>query len=60
MFVCHDSEGILKLDDILELIDTFPPMFVGGTIVGISLGVLAVFLYKGIAKLYKSPTTKRQ
>ena len=48
----------LKLDDILELIDTFPPMFVGGTIIGISLGVLAVFLYKGMARLYKTPTTK--
>jgi len=34
-------------------------MFVGGSIVGISLGVLAVFLYKGMAKLYKTPTTKR-
>ena len=44
----------------LKLIDTFPPMFVGGSVVGISLGVLAVFLYKAIAKLYKSPTTKRQ
>ena len=50
----------LKLDDLWELVDTFPPMFVGGTIVGISLGVLAVFLYKGMAKLYKTPTTKRQ
>ena len=50
----------LKLDDILDLIDTFPPMFVGGTIVGISLGVLVVFLYKGMAKLYKTPTTNRQ
>jgi len=50
----------LKFSDLWELIDTFPPMFVGGSIVGISLGVLAVFLYKGIAKLYKTPTTKRQ
>ena len=50
----------LTMDDVLELIDTFPPMFAGGSVVGISLGVLAVFLYKAIAKLYKSPTTKRQ
>jgi glycerate kinase len=49
----------LEIDDLWELIDTFPPMFVGGSIVGISLGVLAVFLYKGMAKLYKTPTTKR-
>ena len=50
----------LEFSDLLDLIDTFPPMFLGGSILGISLGVLAVFLYKGLAKLYKSPTTERQ
>ena len=42
------------------LLDTFPPMFLGGSVLGISLGVLSVFLYKGLAKLYKSPTTQSQ
>jgi len=46
-----------ELSRIGTLLDTFPPMFLGGSILGISLGVLSVFLYKGLAKLYKSPTT---
>lgn len=50
----------IEFADLWELVDTLPPMMVGGSVVGISLGVLAVFLYKAIAKLYKSPTTKRQ
>ena len=50
----------MEFADLWELVDTFPPMMAGGSVVGISLGVLAVFLYKAIAKLYKSPTTKRQ
>lgn len=50
----------MEFADLWELVDTFPPMMVGGSVVGISLGVLAVFLYKAMAKLYKSPTTKRQ
>ena len=50
----------LEFADLWELVDTFPPMMAGGSVVGISLGVLAVFLYKAMAKLYKSPTTKRQ
>lgn len=39
--------------ELLRLVDTFPPMFVGGSILGIFLGVVAVFLYKSIAKFYK-------
>ena len=50
----------IEFADLWELVDTLPPMMVGGSVVGISLGVLAVFLYKAIAKFYKSPTTKRQ
>ena len=50
----------MEFADLWELVDTFPPMMVGGSVVGISLAVLAVFLYKVMAKLYKSPTTKRQ
>lgn len=50
----------IEFADLWELVDTLPPMMVGGSVVGISLGVLAVFLYKAIAKLYKSQTTKRQ
>ena len=50
----------MEFADLWELVDTFPPMMAGGSVVGISLGVLAVFLYKAMAKLYKSPTTKRQ
>ena len=50
----------MEFADLWELVDTFPPMMVGGSVVGISLGVFAVFLYKAMAKLYKSPTTKRQ
>ncbi len=43
-----------NFSDLIELIDTFPPMFVGGSIIGISLGVVAVFLYKAMAKIYKN------
>lgn len=50
----------MEFADLWELVDTFPPMMVGGSALGISLGVFAVFLYKAMAKLYKSPTTKRQ
>ena len=43
-----------NFSDLIELIDTFPPMFVGGSIIGISLGVVAVFLYKAMVKIYKN------
>ena len=40
--------------DLLALVDTFAPMMIGGSIIGIFLGVVAVFLYKLSANLYKS------
>ena len=40
--------------DLLALLDTFPPMMVGGSVIGIFLGVLSVFLYKVSCRLYKS------
>ena len=40
--------------DLLRLIDTFPPMLVGGSVLGISLGLSTVFLYKTVANFYKS------
>ena len=40
--------------DLLTLLDTFPPMVIGGSVVGIFLGVVAVFLYKISCNLYKS------
>ena len=36
-----------------DLLDTFPPMFVGGSVIGISLGVVSVFLYKVVSRTYK-------
>ena len=38
--------------DLLALLDTFPPMMVGGSVIGIFLGVLSVF-YKISCNLYK-------
>jgi len=40
--------------DLLALLDTFPPMLIGGTVIGVFLGVVAVFLYKISCNLYKS------
>jgi len=42
-----------SFSDLKNLLDTFPPMFVGGSVIGISLGVVSVFLYKLVAKSYK-------
>jgi len=39
--------------ELLRLIDTFPPMLVGGSVLGISLGVIAVFLYKILCRFYR-------
>ena len=39
--------------ELLRLIDTFPPMLVGGSVLGISFGVIAVFLYKILSRFYK-------
>jgi len=43
-----------SFSDLLRLIDTFPPMMVGGSVLGISLGLSVVFLYKTLANFYKS------
>ena len=43
-----------SFSDLLRLIDTFPPMLVGGSVLGISLGLSVVFLYKTLANFYKS------
>lgn len=44
-----------KFKDLLELLDTFPPMFVGGAVIGVFLGVISVFFYNVLAKFYKRP-----
>ena len=38
--------------DFVALLNTFPPMMIGGSIIGIFLGVVAVFLYKFSTSLY--------
>jgi len=38
--------------ELLRLIDTFPPMFLGGSVLGIFLGVTTVFLYKIFSRFY--------
>lgn len=45
--------GDFSFSDLHALLDTFPPMLVGGSIIGISLGVVSVFLYKVVSKTYK-------
>ena len=44
--------------DLKDLLDTFPPMFVGGSVIGISLGVVSVFLYKVVSRTYKKDNDK--
>ena len=44
-----------QFKDLLELLDTFPPMFVGGAVLGVFFGVILVFIYNFLAKLYKKP-----
>jgi uncharacterized protein (DUF2062 family) len=44
-----------KFKDLLDLLDTFPPMFLGGAVLGIFFGVVSVFFYKMLAKSYQSP-----
>jgi uncharacterized protein (DUF2062 family) len=44
-----------EFKDLLKLLDTFPPMFVGGAVLGVFFGVISVFVYNLLAKLYKSP-----
>lgn len=47
--------GNFRWEDLFVLLDTFPPMFVGGGVIGVFFGVLSVFCYNLMAKLYKSP-----
>ena len=49
----HFNWAEFSWSDLKILFDTFPPMFVGGSVIGISLGVVAVFLYKVVSKTYK-------
>ncbi len=42
-----------SMKELLRLLDTFPPMFLGGSVLGIFMGVFAVFLYKIFSKFYK-------
>lgn len=44
-----------KFKDLLELLDTFPPMLVGGAVIGVFFGVISVFFYNVLAKFYKRP-----
>ena len=43
-----------SMKELLRLLDTFPPMFLGGSVLGIFMGVFAVFLYKILSKFYKN------
>jgi len=49
----HYDWSQFSFKELLRLIDTFPPMLVGGSVLGVSFGLLAVFLYKIISKFYK-------
>lgn len=49
---------VFSYADFLSLLDTFPPMLIGGSIIGIFLGVMAVFLYKGLCRMYKTQDEK--
>ena len=44
-----------KFKDLLELLDTFPPMLLGGSVLGVFFGVVSVFFYKMLAKSFQSP-----
>jgi len=49
----HYDWSQFSFKELLRLIDTFPPMLVGGSVLGVSFGLFAVFLYKIISKFYK-------
>ena len=51
----HYDWGNFKFQDLFALLDTFPPMFVGGAVIGVFFGVISVFFYNLAAKLYKRP-----
>ena len=40
--------------EVFKLIDTFPPMMLGGSVLGVFFGVFTVFLYKILSKFYKN------
>ncbi len=39
--------------ELIRLLDTFPPMFIGGSVLGVFFAVVTVFLYKLVSKFYK-------
>jgi len=40
--------------ELIRLLDTFPPMLLGGSVLGIFFAVITVFLYKILSKFYKN------
>jgi len=40
--------------ELIRLLDTFPPMFLGGSVLGVFFAVSTVFLYKLMSKFYKN------
>lgn len=50
----YDWENF-KMKEILKLLDTFPPMLVGGAVIGVFFGVASIFLYNVLAKIYERP-----
>ena len=49
----HFNWNDFSFSDLINLLDAFPPMLMGGSIIGISLGVVSVFLYKVLSRTYK-------
>ena len=49
----HFNWNDFSFSDLINLLDAFPPMLMGGSIIGISLGVASVFLYKVLSRTYK-------
>lgn len=49
-----------RFKDLLLLLDTFPPMLVGGAVIGVFFGVISVFFYNVLAKFYQRPQGKQQ
>jgi glycerate kinase len=49
----HYEWSEFSYKELLRLIDTFPPMFLGGSVLGVFFGVFAVFLYKILSRFYK-------
>ena len=49
-----------RFKDLLALLDTFPPMLVGGAVIGVFFGVISVFFYNVLAKFYQRPQGNQQ